>query len=629
MPKILDFQIKNFKGIESLSLDIGRRARSPVITLVGLNESGKTTILEAISHFVSEDTELSSMFTGIHAKADSSALIPLHKRGNFTDRISIEANFAWEEADINDAFQIFADNGWDLSIDNLKSEFNVERRYTFRDSELKELMNYWILNLHARPSVKGRQKPKPFTPYIRPKEAENDLWLKVVNKLSYRVPKVVYFPTFLVDMPARIYLVSHGDESAVNKYYRTVIQEILTSIDADLSIDTHIVKRILEFKSEQELPQWWSFFLGSSKKRNVDSVIQRLSAAITNKVIGSWSAVFQRPSGAKRVDIELNIDAQKGDAPYISFNVTDGDAVYLVSERSLGFRWFFSFLLFTAFKEGQQRQTIFLFDEPAANLHAKAQAELLKNFGRIATAGNKVIYSTHSHHMIDLRWLSSAYIIENSSIDYDGDDSFELNSKPTNISSVQYRKFISEYPSRTSYFQPVIEKLEYVTPQLIGAPPFILFEGISDFYAFSIIVKKHSRRYRSISLIPGSGAGSSAPLLSYLIGRGEQFVVVLDDDAAGRRAKTLYTETFFLRENAVATLGDLDPTYVGKRLESLISKETAENIKISISSSSQLSKKEIGAFLAEKFSSEDYSCYSKETEDSMMKVLDEAIKRLL
>jgi AAA15 family ATPase/GTPase len=45
------FEIKNFKGISNIRLDFIAQPRSSVYTLVGLNESGKTTILEALNFF--------------------------------------------------------------------------------------------------------------------------------------------------------------------------------------------------------------------------------------------------------------------------------------------------------------------------------------------------------------------------------------------------------------------------------------------------------------------------------------------------------------------------------------------------------------------------------------------------
>lgn len=45
------FEIQNFKGIEHLRLELTTKPQNNVFTLVGLNESGKTTILEALNFF--------------------------------------------------------------------------------------------------------------------------------------------------------------------------------------------------------------------------------------------------------------------------------------------------------------------------------------------------------------------------------------------------------------------------------------------------------------------------------------------------------------------------------------------------------------------------------------------------
>ena len=45
------FVIKNFRGIMEASIPLTGHPASRIHTLVGLNESGKTTVLEAINSF--------------------------------------------------------------------------------------------------------------------------------------------------------------------------------------------------------------------------------------------------------------------------------------------------------------------------------------------------------------------------------------------------------------------------------------------------------------------------------------------------------------------------------------------------------------------------------------------------
>ena len=53
--KFADFSFKNFKGINKMKLELTESPDSKIYALVGLNESGKTTILEAISTYKSEE----------------------------------------------------------------------------------------------------------------------------------------------------------------------------------------------------------------------------------------------------------------------------------------------------------------------------------------------------------------------------------------------------------------------------------------------------------------------------------------------------------------------------------------------------------------------------------------------
>lgn len=240
-----------------------------------------------------------------------------------------------------------------------------------------------------------------------------------------------------------------------------------------------------------------------------------------------------------------------------------------------------------------------MFDEPAANLHAKAQAELLTSFSKLVATGNRIVYSTHSHHMINPKWLSGAYIVENTALDYDSGDAFDLSTKPTHIVATKYRAFVSQHPSRTSYFQPVIEKLEYVTPEIIGSAPFVIVEGVSDYYALKLAAA-FSPTKLPYSLMPGSGAGASGPVVSLLLGRGEKFLILLDDDKSGKLAAKKYLEEWYLPAETALTLGELDAGYKGKKLESLFSVDTLNLIKTTYGLKRTPHKKEIGLYLAER-----------------------------
>ena len=65
------FEIRNFRGIEHAKLDL-IPSGAGIFTLIGLNESGKTTILEAISTFHIRGGDEKSLYQDNPAEVDPS-----------------------------------------------------------------------------------------------------------------------------------------------------------------------------------------------------------------------------------------------------------------------------------------------------------------------------------------------------------------------------------------------------------------------------------------------------------------------------------------------------------------------------------------------------------------------------
>jgi ABC-type Mn2+/Zn2+ transport system ATPase subunit len=608
MAKIKKIQLSNFKGAESVSIDLHGKVDCPVVTLIGLNESGKTTILEGLSHFLSGNTDVASLFEVPQSSENLIALIPIHRKAAYSGEIKVAAEVLIEDSDKEVMRLALKVIGYELDVASVPQSCTVTRAHTFEDSLWKSTANRWGISFKAAQLKKTKLALPKIRNFSGPSTLNPDPWRTLVAALSSRLPRISYFPTFLVGLPKRIYLRSHKSETAVNRYYRTVLQDILESLDESLSLEKHVCKRIDDFVKTEE--NWFSAFFSSPIKPTIDSVFQKIGSAVTREVLGSWKNVFQLPISAKNVQLEWQIDTEQDNLPYASFYVSDGESRYEISERSLGFRWFFSFLLFTSFQKGKGTPTLMLFDEPAANLHAKAQAELLKSFEKIVKDGNRIIYSTHSHHMIEPRWLSGAYIVENTSIDYDQEDTFGLATKPTNIQATPYRQFVSAYPTRSSYFQPVIEKLGYSSPQILGTAPFVIVEGITDFYALKLAQLKEPKLNR-FCLLPGDGAGSSGPLVSLLLGRSEKFCLLFDDDKEGKAQALRFRTNWILDDDAVFTLARVSSDFSGMQLESLLGEETIATIKTALNLTSKPSKQQIGIYLAEACAIQNFDAFEK------------------
>ncbi|WP_293798481.1 AAA family ATPase [uncultured Bosea sp.] len=574
--KINSFYISNFKGIQSTKIEINSKTDGDVITLIGLNESGKTTILEALSRFLTRDKYASSLIKN-EDKDSTNEFIPKHSKAAFSGKISINAIASVDESDRSALAAMYLEK-YQMVLDRSKvpDQFSLETVYNFEDSRFIGAESVWEIEFHLRHKTK-----KKYIEYrYREDEKDYQIWSDGCDVLADRMPRIVYFPTFLFDIPERIYL--YGKKDNITQYYNQIIQDILDNSNSKLNIQKHVIDRIERIKTSNKQNQsLYALLLASDEKKQIDAVIQQLANEIGKIVFGSWNEILGRNVSGKRIGIDWFLDSDQGNVPYIEMYIVDGQSRYSISERSLGFRWFFAFLLFTQFRKNRPsgEKTIFLFDEPASNLHSKAQIKLLETFDKIVKSGTSIIYSTHSHYMINPLWLESAYIVRNEAADYDRDDeidSFEI--VKTDIKAVRYRNFVGSNPTKTTYFQPALDALDVSFSPLLRAESAVIIEGKYDFPAFYYFMNK-KKFDDAPDIFPATGAGNMAVMVSLLRGWGVEFKVLLDDDQAGRREKKRYINERILLENEVFTLGDIIPELKEKSFESIYQNDVIDDVK--------------------------------------------------
>lgn len=117
-------------------MDFDSHPRSNVYTLIGLNESGKTTILEALN-FLAGGAALNPLNLQGYSIKDVHDLIPIGSRANFNDEIVIRAGYELDAED-ND---VIADYLWTYLRFDLKQKLDnvvLTRSYGFKDSKLIE-----------------------------------------------------------------------------------------------------------------------------------------------------------------------------------------------------------------------------------------------------------------------------------------------------------------------------------------------------------------------------------------------------------------------------------------------------------------------------------------------------------
>ena len=144
--------------------------------------------------------------------------------------------------------------------------------------------------------------------------------------------------------------------------------------------------------------------VGADDFEDYKAELEATQAAISDELFKYWST---------NANLEINFDIEKkertddGTNTRIVEHILDirvknkrtGVSLSL-KNRSKGFNWFFSFLVwFTKIQEDRGSQYIVLLDEPGLNLHAAAQSDLL-DFLADLSEEYQVIYTTHSPFMV-------------------------------------------------------------------------------------------------------------------------------------------------------------------------------------------------------------------------------------
>lgn len=596
--KFTYFKFENFKGIESQKLDLSKNADSKVFTLVGLNESGKTTILEAINYFAYKPESLNALELDNYDVGDIHNLIPINKRDNFNGRIQIEAGIELDDEDIDEIKKAFSENN--IHIKECSKEITYTQNYYFENSIYnKARTQYHWTNNFIGTIGKGR----------KPVVLENKQALIANPIIKGRMPSILYFPNFLFEFPERIYLEESNTE-AKYKFYQKIIQDVLDSLSNETNIRDHLIKRI---ESDDE-----------KDKRNLNSLIGKMQKQLTEVIFKKWNQIFNKEISKTEIVLFPGKDVN---GCYLEFNIKDDVDTYRIIERSLGFRWFFVYILLTQFRSyrKQNKNAFFLFDEPASNLHPSAQIELLKSFEKLP----KVIYTTHSHYLINPKWLENTFVIKNEAIDYD--DEVRFNSKNTNIKISRYREFAVKFPNQTNYFQPILEVLDYRPTNLELVPSVIITEGKNDFYTFNYIQELIFGKKEILKFIPGASASNLETLISLYLGWGRKFIVLLDSDKEGNKQKIRYIDVFgdSIAE-LIITYRNIDVSWNGYKAEDLFTKHDQLKIQMkNYPSESTFQKKLFNRSLQELYTKNEFIDLEKETLENLNKVLNYLDRKII
>ncbi len=558
------FTIKNFKGIEELTLDLNQTPAINIFTLVGLNESGKTTILEAIDLFqnpIREDY--------------SHRIIPKKLKHDFKGQIEITAELELVGNDIDKISKIFQNIFNHPLTDITNNIITISRVYVFPTAKKMKYASderYWGFEMYGIINGERKNLDAEFLANFN----ENYLVNFFKEVFKNFVPKIIYFPDFLFSFPHRIYLDDYKEininqsEKIMQIEYRNIISDMLTKIDKNNNID---IEKLLYKMKNSEI---------NSNSDSLNSLLAKMSNLMNREILDAWNKnmgispqgkIHINQKSESRGPRDIAQDENLSETRYcLEIVIEHNSDVYYIDERSLGFRWFFSFLLFIHFRKSRLTdpgETLFLLDEPASNLHQSAQKKILELLRKIAT-DCKLIYSTHSHHLIDPKLIAGTYVVTNKAIDYK--DTQKLILQPTEITAKLYRHFMSTHKNQQDSYQPILDALGYQPSHLELVPNIVFTEGLSDFYILKYFMEIVFENKYVFSIYPGAGASKQGYVIGLYTAWCKPFVCLLDADIGGIRAKKKYIKQVGeqLGEN-VFTYEDICKKWKKYKIEDLFS----------------------------------------------------------
>lgn len=468
--KLAKIRIKEFQSVR----DSNEFDTDDITCLVGKNEAGKTSILQALyklNPIISTSGEFD--VTDDYPRVDVEDYQHEVEQGIREHATVVEATFTLDDEieEIQSEFGNKALKNNELNLykgySNSKTFWmNVNEREGFKHclknstcsidlkEALKESSNFEDANsiIESFDSFESKTEDESLIKLIKEVNESDFVTHIYSNYVKEHVPKFLYFDN---------YYQLTGQENIETLKQRITNQNLQPSdypMLGLLSLARIQVDQLLNPDRTQELV----------------NKIEGAGNHLSKKVLKYWSQ-------NKHLQMKFDVRAGRVGDPE---GMTSGTNVWArvydnkrwvttnLSSRSKGFVWFFSFLSWYSQIKRENQNVILLLDEPGLFLHAKAQSDLLRYFEEELKPFHQLIYTTHSPFMVDSTNFGRVRIVQDISI-Y-SDKELPKNEEGT--------KVINDFSSATddSLF-PLQGALGYEIHQtLFVGPNCLIVEGTSD-----------------------------------------------------------------------------------------------------------------------------------------------------
>ena len=519
-----NFTILNYKAIDCIKIDLNSINLIPII---GLNETGKSSILEAIALFDYKNkyknySEIKNKFLNKELPIQILSEISMENIQNFNiDElteiyIKKEIKIIINSISISSSVFLFDETNEEYVFQNLDDLFEkIKTIFEQLFNEITKSKNFLLTRIII-------EEGDYYYSDISKIQEKEIIFNYMGNDIKFLVEEFKikqYFFRYIVDtLPKIIYINDFNDK--VPRNINIEEREWFNYID-------EIFKKHTDINIEK-----FEKLLDKEQRTKLSKVSKKLNRNLLLK----WEELHknsQIKEDFENSEISLNYKDK-----YFTFSIADNRKIVIdedgdkeretihfdIDQRSKGFQWFFSFFikLYYNFQHtDEEYQSIILLDEPGVYLHSDFQKELLNILKKVSN-NNKVIYCTHLENLVNPNIIPIKTIKiatrENENIELKNYFEFSNNSRNLgDMTPLINALKLNSYPY--NYFDKKI----------------LLVEGMTEVIFFKLLQEKKLLD-KEIVIIPLGGASQISTLVSLISGLSKKYVLLLDSDNEGKKA---------------------------------------------------------------------------------------------
>ena len=534
--RLINVRIKHFKCI----LDSTDFSINQLTCLVGKNESGKSAILQALYRLnpVDDNEKYNALYD--YPKI----YLTDYETGDIEDGdIVVISAWQMDDSEIKELESKWGGKCLDSDEICIKTGYSNKRQWIvplnfdvifatkmresgFAAADFAHFQNTSSVQ-SVRESITTISNPsgpeQSFIKWFNSVFQDDDVSSFAEEELLPYLPKFMYFSEYQ-KMPGRIAI-----DNYIKKSDKNTLTESEKVFGALLSLANTSINEINQ----------------SNKLEDLINKTRGVSSKITREIFEYWSQ-----NKHLKVDFRCDMGKPGDEPPYNSGYVfstrienSRHDSTVSFDDRSAGFVWFFSFLVWFNKLKKDYKNLIVLLDEPGLTLHAKAQADLLRFFKERIITKFQLIYTTHSPFMLDASDILSARTVE----DATGDNDEVLGTKVG--SRVLSKDKDTIFPLQAAFGYDITQTL------FIGKNT-LLVEGPSDILYlnyFSLALQKQGRTFLSKdwTICPSGG-----------IDKIQSFVSLFSGNAIKVASLTDYHENDRLKIDRLKSSGILEAEHI-------------------------------------------------------------------